>query len=398
MFTLDHNEKNELTKLVAANPVKVIQNIHFPVSARSFIVPIVDYLNQAGIRTELWVEDQPKYSDVIGQITVPKQLIYSDLVKNPIAVCSRIWHYYHSLKSARPTILHAHQTRAAIIPLVAGYLARVPIRIYQNHGLPYLGYKGAMRWFLIAIEIINIRLATHVLLVSKSNLEAARTDGLLNAHQGQVIASGSIAGIDLNEYEIEQFDEEHQRFAREKFGIDPNSFVLAYVGRPFKRKGFHRLLTSWQDSGLAAQGGVLLIAGCTQEDCQAAHGHNLEGIKALGYISNLQEFYAACDVTVLPSYHEGFSYAILEAAAAGKPSIGTAIPGISCGIKHNITGLLVPVDDDLALLQAIQNLASNVELRKQLGSAARQRVETEFSREIVLKEFVKFYTQILSAV
>lgn len=398
MFKLSRNEKNELTELATVNSVKVIQNIHFPISARSFIVPIVDCLNKAGIETELWVEDQPKHSDVIGQIIVPKQLICSDLVKNPIAICSRIWHYYHSLKSARPTILHAHQSRAAIIPLIAGYLARVPVRIYQNHGLPYLGYKGTMRWFLMAIEIINIRLATHVLLVSKSNLEAARTDGLLNAHQGQVIASGSIAGIDLNEYRIEQFNEEHQRLARDKFGIHRDSFVLAYVGRPFKRKGFYRLLSAWQDSGLAAQGGVLLIAGCTQDECQTAYGHNLEGVKALGYINNLQEFYATCDATVLPSYHEGFGYAIIETAAAGKPSIGTAIPGISCAIKHNITGLLVPVEDDLALIQAIQNLASNSELRERLGSAARKRVEAEFSREIVLEEFLKFYTQILGDV
>jgi N,N'-diacetylbacillosaminyl-diphospho-undecaprenol alpha-1,3-N-acetylgalactosaminyltransferase len=371
------------TELMNA-PVKVIQNIHFPVSARSFIIPIVDYLNQAGIATELWIENQPKHANVIVQMTVPKQIIASDLVKNPISICLRIWQYYRKLKVTKPIVLHVHQTRASVIPLIAGYLARVPVRIYQNHGLPYLGYKGAMSWFLMGIERININLATHVLLVSNSNLEAARSDGLLHSHQGQVIANGSIAGIDLDKYDIKQFDKEHQHLARDKFNIDKNSFVLGYVGRPFKRKGFHRLLAAWQESGLSAKGGVLLMAGCNQEECQAAHGENLDGVKALGYVNNLKEFYAACDATVLPSYHEGFGYAILETAAAGKPSIGSNIPGISCAIKHNITGLLVP-----------QTLASDLELRERLGAAARQRVEAEFSREIVLNGLLSFYDSLL---
>jgi N,N'-diacetylbacillosaminyl-diphospho-undecaprenol alpha-1,3-N-acetylgalactosaminyltransferase len=385
---------SKITKLQPA-PVKVVHNIHFPVSARSFVAPIVESLNQAGVSTELWVENKPKHAHVLNEINVPKQIINSDIVRNPIEICRRIYRYYQKLKQTKPEILHVHQSRAALIPLIAGSLAQVPVRIYHNHGIPYFGYTGIMRWLLKSLERINIQLATHILLVSKSNLEVAKQDGILDNRPAGVIASGSIAGIDMDRYDVSKFDRQHQRSARIEFGIESDSFVLGYVGRPVKRKGFHRLLSAWKASGLGKRGGTLLIAGCSLNECREAMGEQLEGVRALGYLSDLAEFYAACDATALPSYHEGFGYAILESAAACRPSIGSDIPGIQCAIEHNVTGLLVSTDDDLGLVRAIQTLASNVELRLRLGAAARRRVELQFSREIVMEDLLKFYQQIL---
>jgi N,N'-diacetylbacillosaminyl-diphospho-undecaprenol alpha-1,3-N-acetylgalactosaminyltransferase len=385
---------SKMTKSQPA-PIKVVHNIHFPVSARSFVAPIVESLNQAGLAAELWVENRPKHAHVLKEINVPKQIINSDLVSNPIEFCRRIYCYYQNLKQTEPEILHVHQSRAALIPLIAGCLAQVPVRVYHNHGLPYFGYTGIMRWLLKSLERINIQLATHVLLVSKSNLEVAKQDGILDNRPAGVIASGSIVGIDLDCYDVSKFDRQHQCSARIELGIERDSFVLGYVGRPVKRKGFHRLLNAWKASGLGARGGTLLIAGCSLKDCQEAMGEQLEGVRALGYLSNLAEFYAACDATALPSYHEGFGYAILESAAACRPSIGSDIPGIQCAIEDNVTGLLVSTDDDLGLVKAIETLASNIELRLRLGAAARRRVELQFSREIVMEDLLRFYQQIL---
>ena len=175
----------------------------------------------------------------------------------PIAFLQRLAQYRRQLRVVKPKILHAHQMRASVIPLLAAYLEAVPIRIYHNHGLPYLAYRGALRHFLRSLERINIRLATHVLLVSRSNLNAARADGLLPHDKGTVLANGSAAGIDLAEYAPERFDAKAKKTARAAFGIADAAFVLAYVGRPVKRKGFHLLLTAWESSGLAPRGNVL---------------------------------------------------------------------------------------------------------------------------------------------
>ena len=131
---------------------KVIQNIHFPVSARSFVEPIVDRFNREHIETELWVENNPKHQAVLQSLNVPKRLVGSDLTLNPFAFFKRVLAYRQALREAQPQVLPAHQTRASLIPLLAAYLEKVPVRIYYTHGLPYLVYTGPMRGLLRALE------------------------------------------------------------------------------------------------------------------------------------------------------------------------------------------------------------------------------------------------------
>ena len=373
---------------------KVIQNIHFPVSARSFVEPIVDRFNREHIETELWVENNPKHQAVLQSLNVPKRLVGSDLTLNPFAFFKRVLAYRQALREAQPQVLHAHQTRASLIPLLAAYLEKVPVRIYNNHGLPYLGYTGPMRWLLRALEKSNIALATHTLLVSHSNLEEAIADNLLPKGKGTIIKSGSAVGIDLDEYDLSKFDPAAASQARKQFNLAEDVFVLGYVGRPVKRKGFHLLIAAWQAANLAEKGAVLLIAGCSDSECQAVTGYAVPGVKGLGYLNGLTAFYAACDAVTLPSEHEGFPYSMLEGAAAGKPLIGTDIPGIRCTIRHNETGLLVPKRNPEALAEAIQLMAEDRELRSRLGKNARSRVEAEFSRDIVLSGLLAFYQNI----
>jgi glycosyltransferase involved in cell wall biosynthesis len=376
---------------------RVVHSIHFPVSARNFVMPMVDCLNQHGIATELWFEHQVKHQAVIRQISVPSRHVDSDLSLNPLAFIRRLAAYRRELRKSAPEILHTHQARASLIPLLAGYLEKVPVRVYHNHGLAYLGYRGLLRRLLRALEQINIGFATHVLLVSHSNLAAARSDGLLPAEKGTVLANGSAVGIDLQEFDRDRFDPTAQTAARKKLDLPPDRFVLAYVGRPVKRKGFHRLLKAWERTGLGPKGNLLLVAGCTPQECARALDRVVEGVKGLGYLTDLKDFYAASDAVVLPSEHEGFPYSLLEGAAAGRPLIGTDIPGIRCAIVRDVTGLLVGPRDEAALGRAIETLASNPELRARLGANARSRAEREFGRKIVLQSLLKYYISELSS-
>ena len=370
---------------------RIIQNIHFPVSARSFVEPIVQRFNTEHLDTELWVEANPSHQSTLQTLHAPIRLVASDLTLNPLALLRRVSAYRKQLRAAHPQVLHAHQTRASLIPLLAAYMAKVPVRIYHNHGLPYLGYTGPMRSLLYTLEKINIALATHTLLVSHSNLAEAISDNLLPPGKGTVIKSGSVVGIDLEEYDLSKFNSAEASKARQQFGIAEEAFVLGYVGRPVKRKGFHLLIEAWQMSGLAEKGNVLLIAGCSDSECQAVTGHAVPGVKGLGYLNGLTTFYAACDAVTLPSEHEGFPYSMLEGAAAGKPLIGTDIPGIRCTIRHGETGLLVPKGDRTALCEAMRLFAEDGEMRSRLGKNARARVEAEFSRDIVLTGLLDFY-------
>ena len=355
---------------------------------------MVEYLNRHGLASELWVQDDPKHRAVIEQLAVPKRIVACDITFNPWTFLCRLRVFRRELRAVRPRVLMAHQTRAALIPLLAARLEGVPYRIYRNGGLPYLGYRGLLRFLLRTLERLNVALATHVLCVSHSNLAAARADGLLPSGTGEVLASGSAVGLDLDEFSADCFTAAAAKEARAQLGLPGSAFVLGYVGRPVRRKGFHLLLDAWNRSGLGAQGGVLLIAGCTPAECRHVPHGDAPGVRGLGYLLDLKPFYAACDAVTLPSEHEGFPNSMLEGAAAGRPLLGTDIPGVRCSVLHGQTGLLVPNKDPAALSAAIGRLAADPDLRARLGRAGRERVEREFSRETVLATLLHFYERI----
>jgi N,N'-diacetylbacillosaminyl-diphospho-undecaprenol alpha-1,3-N-acetylgalactosaminyltransferase len=375
---------------------RVLHCIRHPVGARNFIAPVVEFFNQYGIRTELWYHGDEALAHMDWGIDVPHRKVQLDFSPRPLVFRERLTDFRRRLRLIHPEVVHAHQMRGALIPLLGAYLEKIPVRVYHNHGLPYLGHRGLVRILLRAFERLNMALATHLLLVSHSNLQAGQADSLPGIQKGQVLGAGSIAGIDLQEYSPEQFTSAAAQAARQKLGISPNAFVLAYVGRPVKRKGFHRLLAAWEKLALSEQEGILIIAGCSEDECRKAIGHPLTGVMGLGYLEDLRPFYAASNAVILPSDHEGFPYALLEGAAAGRALLGTDIPGVRCTIRHEQTGFLFPADDQSELVKTIRRCATTPALCTNLGRNARARVEAEFDRQIVLNNLLRFYHEHLA--
>jgi glycosyltransferase involved in cell wall biosynthesis len=104
---------------------------------------------------------------------------------------------------------------------------------------------------------------------------------------------------------------------------------------------------------------------------------------------------AAADVFCLPSYREGFGMAIIEAASAGVPAIGTDIYGVTDAIKEGVTGWLYPPRDiDMLVLQMLKMIENPTE-RKAMGEKARERVIRLFSQEKITSAFVGYYESLL---
>jgi len=372
----------------------IIHLIHYPVSAARFVQPLVKSLNSNGIQAELWIENREDLRDFVSAIDCPKSFANFDLSINPFSVLARLVGLLKRFVKLRPTAIHAHQTRAAFIPLFASLIAGVPIRIYHNHGTPYLGYQGVLRALLWLLEFLNCYFATHVITVSQSIRKKMIQHHIVRKSKCEVLGEGTACGIDLVEFSSDEFDKEHRAKARRELGIFLEKYVVLYIGRPFKRKGFHTLLNAWQYVVESNNECVMLIAGCTAEDIVRNEGSPIKNVIALGYVKDLHSCYAACDVVVLPSWHEGFPYSLLEGAAAGKALVGSNVPGIDSAIKHNETGLLVPVGEEHALETALITLRDDPELRKRFGANARSMVEKFFDRKILMEKLLGYYSKI----
>lgn len=370
--------------------------MHHPVGAKKFVEPLVSYLNDRGTYAELWVEPRKELDNFISSITCPTNYARFDLSMNVFKDLARIATLWKRFSKLKPTVIHAHQTRGAFLPLVAACLGNVPIRIYHNHGTPYLGYSGVLRGLLWTLEYLNCKLATHVITVSQSIRGEMINHRIVPLSKCEVLGEGSACGIDLNEFAVTHFCDQARNSSRKRLGISQEAFVAFYVGRPFKRKGFYLLLDMWKKSGLYNGDNVLLIAGCTSVDVKKIIGCQLTGIVALGYKEDLRPYYSACDIVVLPSEHEGFPYSLLEGAAANRALIGTDVPGINSVIKNSESGLLVPVNNIEALTKAFQELRENVGLRKVFGNNGRRIVQQYFDRRTVLRHFGIFMDSVFS--
>jgi glycosyltransferase involved in cell wall biosynthesis len=133
------------------------------------------------------------------------------------------------------------------------------------------------------------------------------------------------------------------------------------------------------------------------EEVRAACGAAAARLRLIGWTSTPERYIAASDVACMPSYREGFGAAIIEAAAAGLPAIGTRIYGVVDAIEENETGVLFEAGNVAQLAEAMRRLAVDGALRASLSTAARERALREFSTATVTRAMVDFYDGVVTA-
>lgn len=370
---------------------RVVHVSHHPVGAKAFLEPVVSDLNRRGTEAELWVEAGPATRAFCNELHVPWREAPCQITGSPRRNIAALRAMMRLIRATRPAVLHCHQTRASLWPLVAGRMLRVPVLVYHNHGLSYPAFDGTRRIALRQLQRCLCRLAHQTWFVSPSTLSMAREDGVLDAGAGLVPGPGSIAGIDLREFDLAEFGIGPRVESRRRLGLAAGGCVFGFVGRPMASKGFPQLVGAWQAGRLWNEGGQLICAGCTPDDLAARGATAEQGAHGLGYLKDMKPFYQACDVVVLPSRSEGFPYSMLEAAAAGRATLGTRVPGMVDAIWPGRTGYLVKPDDPEELVAGLRRLAGDPGERERLGEAGRDWVRERFAREVVLEALWKHY-------
>jgi glycosyltransferase involved in cell wall biosynthesis len=116
----------------------------------------------------------------------------------------------------------------------------------------------------------------------------------------------------------------------------------------------------------------------------------------LGFRDDVHEILKVFDIFVLPSLYEGLPNVVLEAMAAGKPIIATAVDGTPEAVADGETGLLVPSREPEPLKSAIIKLVSDEKTRLVMARNARKRAESHFSLEKQVRAFENLYDTCLS--
>jgi len=110
-----------------------------------------------------------------------------------------------------------------------------------------------------------------------------------------------------------------------------------------------------------------------------------------GYMLHPEELMPFFDLFVLPSRAEAFGNVFAEAALCRLALIGTNVGGIAEQIEDGVNGLLVPVDDVVALASALERMVSDDEFRRRMASAAYERAKEYASIDRVIRELEQVY-------
>lgn len=353
---------------------KICYIVTVPQTIRAFFVPQIRYLSNNGYNVSVICSPDSKLKKELGHrihyypVPIPRGVSIVGTVKAIIQITK-------ILKKEKFPLVQYSTPNASLCSSIASKLSQIPIRNYHLMGLRYLGEKGVKRVILCTIEKLTCKLSTNIECVSKSNLKLGLNEGLFPKSKATVVWNGSTGGVDIKKFDY-GFRDRYRKEIRSKYNITDNILVYGFVGRITRDKGIEELLEAFLYRNREA---ILLLIGDI-EDKTIFKKHNVRKLMAchkirhIKFVNDIEKYYSAIDVLILPSYREGFGNVIIEAAAIGTPSIISRIPGPIDAVIEDETALVVPVKNSRALSFAMDKM-EDLNFRNRMGKKA-----VEFSR------------------
>lgn len=278
----------------------------------------------------------------------------------------------------------------------------------------HLSWPLAAKWALAASVLAHRPTVATIQLIPEFELEPSsrRQLRLLASRVGRYIAvSRDVRGelidrfgwpaekivVGYNAVEVDRFGIDAPPGLREEIGGIPGRPLVLTPARLDEQKGHPVLLRAAAD--LPGADFVLAGEGPERRSLEAlvAELGIGERVHFLGYRRDMPALLAACDVFVLPSLYEGSSLAVLEAMAAERPVISSAIGGTDELIDDGRDGLLVPPGDVKGLVSALRQLIDDASLRAVFAARARERVERDFTPAAMTQRVEATYRELCGA-
>ena len=303
-----------------------------------------------------------------------------------------IYTMYKIIKKEKFDIVQYSTPNAAFAMSVASWLCRVPVRLYCQWGMVYVGYTGIKRWILYFLEWITCQLSTVIEPDSHSNRQYAIKNRLYSQSKSRVIWNGSACGVDLEKFDVGK-KEEWSRIVRNEYNIGMSDFVVGFIGRVQRDKGVNELLNAVKSANYDDNTKIFIVGNI--EESRPLDRDLLEWAKKnkniifTGFTSCPEKFLAAFDLFVLPSYREGFGNVIIEAEAMEVPVIVTNIPGPVNAMVNFETGLVVEPRNSKQLEMAITFLKKHKKMREEFGRNGGEYVRKNFDSKRLFEKILK---------
>jgi glycosyltransferase involved in cell wall biosynthesis len=287
-----------------------------------------------------------------------------------------------ALRTERPAIFHAHLSwpLACKYGVLAAWLARVPAVVATAQLYLEVGSHAEQRLMTMALRRI----------IAVSNEVRAR-------YARELRVPARKLAVVPNGIEVPPAVRRPDPALRAELVRGRPDYVVLTPARLHEQKGHAYLLAA----AARVPEATFVLAGDgplrAELERLAAELNVADRCVFLGYRSDVSDLLAAADVFVLPSLFEGLPVSVLEAMAAERAVVATAIGGTDEAVTHEVTGLLVPPRDPAALAAAIRRLQADPQLAGRLAAAGRERVQREFSSAATARNVMRIYDEVTGA-
>ncbi|MDR1351556.1 MAG: glycosyltransferase family 4 protein [Zoogloeaceae bacterium] len=360
-------------------------------------LPIALAAKKSGFEVHVATPDSDKTTLIRahGLIFHPWSLTRSGI--NPFTEISAFFALARLFRRIKPDVLHLVTIKPVIYGGMAARLLRVPAVVVAVPGLGFVfsgrGFKAGILRSLVS-RLYRAALKHPCLCAIFQNSENAELVSRLAGLQSAQICLIRGAGVDLTTYAFTPLPSEH------------DAPLVMLPARLLRAKGvmeFVEAARQLRKNGVPARFALVGATDAGNPDTVSeqdiAHWAAEGAVEYWGYRADMPTVLALSSLVVLPSYYpEGLPRVLIEAQACGRAVITTDHPGCRAAITPDVSGLLVPVRDAVALAKAMARLLNDWERLQAMGKAGRALAEEAFDVRQVVARHLEIYRSLLQAV
>lgn len=303
--------------------------------------------------------------------------------RNPMRVDNHFNSYKEALtilKKNKYSFIHTHTPIASAVMRLAAHKTGTKV-IYTAHGFHF--YKGAplRNWMIYyPIEKMLSKYTDILITINREDYELAKEK--FYANRIEYIPG---VGVDLDKYAPSYSSRTR---IRKELKIDDSQIMLLSVGELNKNKNHEIVIRAIKNLNFVY---VIVGKGALKDQLMATAKSSNVDLRLMGFRTDVEDFYCAADIYILPSLREGLNVSLMEAMANGLPCLVSRIRGNTDLIDENSGGLLFnPLSIDEIKDKVIK--LSDINL-KQMGSYNIKKMKL-FGKQHVMNEMKKLYLSI----
>lgn len=318
---------------------------------------------------------------------------------NPIKDIIAFFVIYKLIKKEKYDIVHTHLAKAGILGRLAAKLAGAPVIIHTLHGtIFHQELNPITRKIYIMFERWLARYTDCIISVGYDLKNKYLQAGIGKDEQYKIVRSG----MDLDRfYNIQNKSEKDIAEMKASFSFSESDIIVGMAASLEPRKG-HKYVIDVAQKIIAKNKDVKLVFagdGYLKEQIkeEIKKGGLEDNIKLLGFLNNIEDFFAICDVVILTSLWEGLPQVLVQAAASGRPMVSFDVEGVKEIIRDGINGFIVPIKNIEMMAEKINFLISDLERARSMGFSGRDIVGDEWRVESMVGGIAEIYREKLSS-